>query len=149
MTTPPHGAGEEPPRAPLVFLTAGEVLAIYGEVRGRAGQPAPPPRDRALLEGALQRPRDAAGYGGEGDLVALAAHTMLALSANHPVTDGNKRTAYVAGMTFLAVNGGLDFATLPDDPAAGRWLEDAVAGTLTATDFVERLRRLLHTVGTA
>ncbi len=39
------------------------------------------------------------------DLVAEAAALWESLSQNHPFVDGNKRTAFAAVYTFLAING--------------------------------------------
>ena len=73
----------------------------------------------------------------------VAARYLLAVAGNHPLVDGNKRVGYVAGITFLVVNGHLDAELLPDDAECGRWLEDAVAGLLPVTEFVDRLRTRL------
>ena len=45
-----------------------------------------------------------AGYG-EPDTAELAALYAIAIARNDPFIDGNKRTAYVALETFLALNG--------------------------------------------
>ena len=39
------------------------------------------------------------------DLADLAAALAHGLTRNHPFVDGNKRTAYIACRTFLALNG--------------------------------------------
>ena len=39
------------------------------------------------------------------DLIAEASALWESLSQNHPFIDGNKRTAFVATYTFLAING--------------------------------------------
>ena len=61
-------------------------------------------RDAGLLESALARPLNHAGYG-EPDLAELAGLYALGIVRNHPFVDGNKRTAYVALEAFLALNG--------------------------------------------
>ena len=61
-------------------------------------------RDAALLESALDRPRNLAAYG-EPDLPALAAVLGHGTARNHPFVDGNKRTAFVAVELFLELNG--------------------------------------------
>ncbi len=81
------------------YLTVVEVLAIHEDqiarYRGSAGV-----RDLGLLEAALFRPQT--GY--YADLVGEAAALWESLSQNHPFTDGNKRTAFAATYTFLAIN---------------------------------------------
>jgi death-on-curing protein len=59
-------------------------------------------RDFGLLEAALYRPQT--GY--YADLIEEAAALWESLSQNHPFIDGNKRTAFAATYTFLAINGG-------------------------------------------
>src|SRR5437867_13015831 len=57
-------------------------------------------RDPGLLEAALFRPQT--GY--YVDLIEEAAALWESLSQNHPFVDGNKRTAFAATYTFLAIN---------------------------------------------
>ena len=53
------------------------------------------------MEAALYRPQT--GY--YVDLVEEAAALWESLAQNHPFIDGNKRTAFAATYTFLAING--------------------------------------------
>ena len=63
-------------------------------------------RDAGLLESALSRPRNLLAYGQpKPDLPALAAAYAFGIIRNHPFVDGNKRTAFAAAYTFLAING--------------------------------------------
>ena len=82
------------------YLTVAEVLAIHADqielYGGSQGI-----RDRGLLEAALYRPQT--GY--YSDLIEQAAALWESLSQNHPFIDGNKRTAFAAMYTFLAING--------------------------------------------
>src|SRR5580765_3010861 len=57
--------------------------------------------DQGLLEAALYRPQT--GY--YADLIEEAAALWESLGQNHPFVDGNKRTAFAATYTFLAING--------------------------------------------
>jgi death-on-curing protein len=61
-------------------------------------------RDEGLLESALARPQNLAGYG-EPTAFQLAASYAYGVARNHPFVDGNKRTAFVASVLFLRVNG--------------------------------------------
>ncbi len=61
-------------------------------------------RDEGLLESALARPQNLAGYG-EPTVFDLAASYAYGIARNHPFVDGNKRTAFVASALFLRVNG--------------------------------------------
>lgn len=62
-------------------------------------------RDRAMLESAIDRPRQKYAYRSlDTDLPELAAAYAYGLSRNHPFMDGNKRTAAVACELFLELN---------------------------------------------
>ncbi len=61
-------------------------------------------RDIGLLDSAMARAQNLAGYG-VPDVAELAAAYAFDISRNHPFIDGNKRTALVVSETFLALNG--------------------------------------------
>ena len=61
-------------------------------------------RDRGAIESALARPQNLFAYG-QPDLFDLAAAYTAGLSQNHGFVDGNKRTAFLTGVVFLAENG--------------------------------------------
>lgn len=63
-------------------------------------------RDRAMLESAVAQPRQSAG-GADAypDVFTKAAALMRSIAQNQPFMNGNKRTAFLAGYTFLALNG--------------------------------------------
>ena len=82
------------------YLTVTEVLAIHDDQIDRYGG-AHGLRDQGQLESAVFRPQT--GY--YPDVVAEAAAPWESLSRNHPFIDGNKRTAFAAMYTFLAING--------------------------------------------
>ena len=82
------------------YLTVTEVLAIHEDQIDRYGG-ARGLRDQGQLESAVFRPQS--GY--YPDVVAEAAALWESLSQNHPFVDGNKRTAFAAMYTFLAING--------------------------------------------
>ncbi len=79
---------------PEVVLAIHEVvLRVHG---GRGGV--------RLLESALGRPRNAQVYG-SANAFELAASYAAGIVRDHPFVDGNKRTAFVAAVTFLELNG--------------------------------------------
>ena len=82
------------------YLTLVEVLAIHADQIERYGG-AQGVRDAGLLEAALYRPQT--GY--YTDLFEEAAALWESLAQNHPFIDGNKRTAFAATYTLLAING--------------------------------------------
>lgn len=59
---------------------------------------------RDALESALRRAENKAAYGAP-DIFELAAAYAFGLARNHAFVDGNKRTAIVTAMLFLALNG--------------------------------------------
>ncbi len=82
------------------YLTMVEVLAMHTDQIERYGG-VPGVRDHGLLESALYRPQT--GY--YADLIEEAAALWESLAQNHPFVDGNKRTAFAATYSFLAING--------------------------------------------
>ena len=94
------------------FLSMAELLAIHDDQIRRYGG-APGLRDPGLLEAALFRPQT--GY--YPDTIAQAAALWESLAQNHPFIDGNKRAAFAAMFTFLAING-IRLTALADDTFA-------------------------------
>ncbi len=93
-------------------------------------------RDPGLLESALARPLNRAGYG-EPDIAELAAVYALGIAKNHPFVDGNKRTAYVALETFIILNG----VTFPvSDAEAVVAMIDMASGAMTDDEFITWVR---------
>jgi death-on-curing protein len=86
-----------------IWLSRQTVLAIHDEQLAEHGG-AIGVRDEGLLDSALARPLNHAGYG-DPDVAELAALYAIATARNHPFVDGNKRTAYVALESFLELNG--------------------------------------------
>lgn len=109
---------------PVIVAIHDEQLAIHGGLSGM--------RDSALLESALDRPRNKWAYE-KTELPELAAAYGYALAKNHPFVDGNKRTSLLAIYTFLGIND-VDFlvpeaeaATMILALAAGEVSEESLA----------------------
>ncbi len=62
-------------------------------------------RDVALLESALDRPRNRYHYESDADLAELAAAYCVGVAKNNAFADGNKRTAFQVMYVFLGLNG--------------------------------------------
>lgn len=106
-----------------VWLTPTLVMAFHDEqLREHGGLDGL--RDSAMLESALDRPRNKWAYG-ETDLAVLAAAYAYGLARNHPFVDGNKRAALLSVYTFLGLNG-VDF--IADEAAAVVIFRDLAAG---------------------
>ena len=86
-----------------IWLSSQLALAIHDEQLAEHGGSSGL-RDACLLDSALARPLNRAGYG-EPDMSELAAVYALGIAQNHPFIDGNKRTAFVVLELFLRLNG--------------------------------------------
>ncbi|MFG3494419.1 type II toxin-antitoxin system death-on-curing family toxin [Streptomyces sp. NPDC047928] len=106
-----------------IYLSAEDVLAIAEHAIDDQDVVV---RDAGLLESAVHRP-SAAMFGQEAypDLMGKAAALLQSLAINHPFFDGNKRTAWLSCVTFLAMNG-VDLR--PDIDAAERLVIDVATG---------------------
>ena len=119
-----------------VWLTRALLLAVHDEQIAEHGG-ASGIRDVGLLESAIARPLDHAGYDG-ADIAALGALYALAIARNHPFVDGYKRTAFVALETFLVLNG---VALTAGDAEATVMMLDMAAGTVGDAAFIAWVRR--------
>ena len=61
-------------------------------------------RDESGLQSAIQRPQMAAYYQG-ADMALQSALLIEGIALAHPFVDANKRTAAMAGLVFLDLNG--------------------------------------------
>jgi len=113
------------------WLREDVILAVHDEQLAEHGGPSGV-RDIGLLQSALGRPRNAAVYG-EPDVCDLAAAYAFGIAPNHPFVDGNKRTAAIAGLLFLAQNGAsftigeAELVVMIQSLAAGELAEEDVA----------------------
>ncbi|MDT7043510.1 type II toxin-antitoxin system death-on-curing family toxin [Candidatus Nitronereus thalassa] len=94
-------------------------------------------RDGALLESALARPHQLFAYE-KPDLFILAASYISGLVRNHPFIDGNKRTAFMVGYSFLSRNGKELNAPEPEATAV---IVDLAPRKITEEDLAMWLRQ--------
>ncbi|MFE2939106.1 type II toxin-antitoxin system death-on-curing family toxin [Streptomyces sp. NPDC059255] len=108
-----------------VYLSAEDVLAIADHACDDMQVVV---RDVGLLESAVHRP-SAAMFGQEAypDVIEKAAALLQSLAVNHPLFDGNKRTAWLSCVTFLALN---DVHLRPDIDAAERLVIGVATGRM-------------------
>ncbi|MBE8469455.1 type II toxin-antitoxin system death-on-curing family toxin [Streptomyces justiciae] len=120
-------------------LTVAEVDRI---ARIAFGGRAPEARDAGLFASAVRRPR-ARMFGTQAydDLYEQAAALLHALAANHPLVDGNKRTAWLATATFLGVNG-VDLTACDQDTAYDLVIDVASGAESDIQVIAGRLRQL-------
>ena len=105
-------------------------LVLHGGARGV--------RDEALLESALARPRQIAGYDPRADMPRLAAALTAGIVRNHPFVDGNKRTGFVVGALCLELNG---FRLVAAEEAAAAAVTALADGSLDEAGYEAFLRR--------
>jgi death-on-curing protein len=92
-----------------------------------------------LLESALARPR-ASEFGSDAypDLQLKAAALLQSLARNHALVDGNKRLAWTACRTFLAVNS--HWISAPEDDRFDFVIRVATGVDGDITAIAEQLR---------
>ena len=111
------------------------VLAVHEEQLAEHGGAAGV-RDVGMLDSALARPRNLAHYG-EPDVCELAAAHAFGLARNHPFIDGNKRSAFVATVLFLMLNG---WRLTASDADCVLVMLNLAAGELDEAPFADWLR---------
>jgi len=98
-------AEEQSDEGELVYLTLADVLELHGLILGvTAHEAADQLRNQPGLESALARPAAYAHYE-NADLALQAAALAHGIAEGQQFIDGNKRTALVAMLTFLEING--------------------------------------------
>jgi death on curing protein len=112
----------------LILAVHDEQLAEHGGLSGV--------RDAGLLESAMARPEHLAAYG-EPDVAELAASYGYGIARNHPFIDGNKRTAFVAALLFLAFN---HYSFQASDSDKVIVMLKVAAGEITEAEFATWIR---------
>jgi death-on-curing protein len=88
----------------MKWLTRQMILAIHDEAVVIFGG-LPGVRDMALLDSAIDRPKNLLAYGDTPSLFDLAAALCFGIVKNHPFFDGNKRTGLLSTRALLLLNG--------------------------------------------
>lgn len=99
--------------------------------------------DWGLLESALARPR-ASVFGEDAypDLHLKSAALLHSLARNHALVDGNKRLAWTACRTFLAVNN--QWISAPEDDRFEFVIRVATGALADLDKIAEQLRAWSH-----
>ena len=100
----------------LQWLTRKMILAIHDEAVVAFGG-LPGVRDMALLDSAVDRPKNLLAYGANPSLFDLAAALCCGIVKNHPFLDGNKRTGLLSARAWLFLNGQVFEPTEVDEVA--------------------------------
>ena len=116
-----------------VFAVHDKQLAVHG---GLAGM-----RDLNAVESALNRAQNLDAYGNPPpDVADLAAAYIYGIATSHGFSDGDKRTAWVIGRLFLALNS----QTLAFNPVdAINFMLAVAAGDMTEQQVAEWIRHRL------
>ncbi len=100
-------------------------------------------RDYGLLESALARPRASVfGQDAYPELHLKAAALLHSLARNHALIDGNKRLAWTACRTFLAINE--HWISAPEDDRFNLVIGVATGAITELDDIAEQLLTWSH-----
>jgi len=117
------------------YLDLEDLLEIAREAVGRDVVV----RDYGLLESALARPRASVfGQDAYPDLHLKVATLLHSLARNHTLVDGNKRLAWTACRTFLAINA--QWISAPEDERFDFVIEVATGAMADVDEISARLR---------
>jgi len=123
-----------------VHLNIDIVRAIHAEALKRFGGSAGV-RDENLLASAVMTPQSTiGGKSPYADLIEIAAAYLFYLCQNHPFVDGNKRTAMMAAIVFLRLNG---ISPAPDSEQWEKLMVDVAASHLDRAAATRHLRKLI------
>jgi death on curing protein len=102
--------------------------------------------DYGLLESALARPRASVfGQDAYTELHLKAAALLHSLARNHALVDGNKRLAWTACRTFLAIND--QWISAPEDDRFNFVIQVATGGIPELDQIAEQLHTWSHQEG--
>ncbi len=101
-------------RGEPIWIDLRDALAYHAETLSEHGG-AEGVRDLGALQAALARPLNLLAYSKKRpSLFELAAAYAFGIARSHPFVDGNKRTAFLVSVVFLAVNG-VELTADPED----------------------------------
>jgi len=123
-----------------VYLTLADVLELHALIIGAtAAEAADQLRNRAGLESAIARPETYAHYQ-DADLALQATVLAHGIAEGQQFIDGNKRTALIAMLVFLEVNG---WRVEASEPELADWILSFSRGATpeTAAELVTSAMR--------
>lgn len=113
-----------------VYLRLADIVELYALIIGSTPEKAADQlRNRAGLESALARPESYAHYQ-DADLALKAAVLAHGIAEGQHFIDGNKRTALIAMLTFLEING---WRVEAPDPDLADWIISFSTGATPET----------------
>lgn len=127
---------DQPGEIEPVYLTLEDVLGLHALIIGASSSEAADQlRNRDGLESALARAAAYAHYEA-ADLALQAAALAHGIAEGQQFIDGNKRTALVAMLTFLEING---LRVKASDPELADWIISFSAGA-PPEEVAQRIR---------
>jgi death on curing protein len=115
----------------IIYLTIDQVLDLHTEVLTLGG--AEGLRSAHLLASAvLQAQQSAFGEDAYQSVAEKAAAYGYCICQNHPFVDGNKRTAAIAMMVFLDLNG---YELVEEEDAIAQMFESVAANVVDQSEF--------------
>lgn len=120
----------------FVWLTEDDVEAIHDEAL-ESGGGAEGWLNQTHLPAALSRPKNKKAYE-DATVYECATAYVFGIAKAHAFNDGNKRTAYLSALVFLALNG--HSVNAPDKEAAEA-VEFLTTGAMSEEEFSEWLGR--------
>jgi death on curing protein len=127
--------------ADVEYLSLADFLLIAETASGIAAEELAHLPNLALAESALAAP--SASYGGVEfypDFVDKAAVLCARIVRNHPLPDGNKRTAFLALVEFVERNGRLWGESSRDPDESVAMIEAVAGGTLSEAQLAAWIR---------
>ena len=123
-----------------LYLAVENILDLFADHFGcSVAEAAHQLRNEDGLASVIGRPRMYAHYQG-ADIALQAAVLAHGIAEGQVFVDGNKTTALLAMLTFLAINGFT--LSAPNDRELARWILDLSSG-LTAEGLADRMRSFL------
>lgn len=120
-----------------VWLTTEQAITLNKMQVAETGEPHLV-RDEGLLESALAAPKNLFAYDGISDVLTLSVRLMYSIGQNHPFMQGNKRTAFIAGIAFVEMNG--LFVELPSTERFADHFIDLVTDRVSEREFRALMR---------
>lgn len=113
-----------------VWVPLAAVVAVHDRQLARHGG-ASGTRDRTLLDMGCARAMNLAAYTDSG-IAEIAAAYAFGIAKAHAFVDGNKRSAFVAALTFLRLNG---YSFRPDTIEGVKMMENIASGDVREEEF--------------
>lgn len=120
-----------------IWLTEQQIVSLHDEALKRFGGLSGI-KDRSALGAVTSRPQMSYSYNDSMNMLDMAADLAYGIATGHVFLDGNKRTAFLAAVTFLRVNG---YKLKPRHSAAYSLMLQLEEGTVTRRHLASFLRK--------